>query len=154
MKTYYNEYAHTNHAKWLSETFHIVPSALGELVANILGYVGGGLYNCPIDLRKVDWTRQTFIEVVWSGDLTNWDDSSLSRLWVLCHRNMVRIQIGATVTESFERNDYGGEPIVSHTPELLLGFHKRETREGSLMDRLPDCEDMIKDIDDDFERVK
>ena len=100
MKTYYHEYAHQNHANWLSETLKISPSALGKRVANVLGYVGGGLYNCPIDINKINWENQIYIDVPWKEELTNWDDSNLSRLWVLCHRNMLRVGISASIVKS------------------------------------------------------
>jgi hypothetical protein len=143
MKTYYHEYAHQNHAKWLSEQLKITPSTLGEKVANVLGYVGGGLYSCPIDINKIDWKNQKYIDVPWNEELTNWDDSDLSRLWVICHRNMLRVGIRSEATES---DDY-------ITPTLILSFYQRDTRKGSVMKRLPDCEDMIRDIDDDFMKV-
>jgi hypothetical protein len=150
MKTYYHEYAHDNHAKWLSELLKIAPSELGEKVANVLGYVGGGLYNCPIDINKIDWKNQMYIDIPWKEELANWDDSDLSRLWVLCHRNMLRVGIRADITKSEDHIDAVGEPY--EVPTLILSFYQRNTREGSVMNRLPNCEDMIRDIDDDFKR--
>ena len=149
MKTYYKEYAHKEHGQWLAEHLNITPSPLGIAVANILGYVGGGLYNCPINLKNTDWKHNFCIEVIWEGDLTNWDDSGLSRLWVLCHRKKIRVEIGATIVDSSYLDD-DDQHVSSHAPALNLVFHQRESREGGVMDRLPDCEDMIRDIDDDF----
>ena len=154
MKTYYDEYAHNNHGNWLRKQLNIVPSPIGIKVANLLGYVGGGLYNCPIDLKEVNWKNEDFIEVIWKKNLTNFDDSSLTRLWVLCHRNMIRVEIGAALHELPKDEDDDEYEEPQHSPEINLLFHRRTTREGYLSERMPDCEEMIRDIDDDFKEEK
>jgi hypothetical protein len=155
VKTQYNCYAHHNHGNWLRKNLHINPSPLGATVANILGYVGGGLYNSPIDLKKVEWTNTFIVSVIWKNNhLTNWDDFALSRLWVRCHREMIRVEISVgeyeEIPEDMDDDEYA-EP-VKHVG-LLLQFWQREKREGNVMGRLPDCEEMIRDIDDDFKDV-
>jgi len=159
VKTQYGEYAHNNHAAWLSGHLKIKPSPLGAKIANILGYVGGGLYNCPVDLRKTDWTNTFIIKVIWKNNhLTNWDDFALSRLWVRCHREMIRVEIGVGEYEEIppDLDDEGEYPQPGPTTYsgLELCFWQRESRTGLIQCRLPDCEDMIRDIDDDFKDVK
>ncbi|MEN6610904.1 MAG: hypothetical protein ABFC24_08675, partial [Methanoregulaceae archaeon] len=127
MKTYYHEYAHKNHAKWLRVTHGITPSPLGVNVANILGYVGGGLYNCPIDIRKIDWTNTFCIRVYWRRYLCNFDDFSLSRLWVLCHRNMVRVEIDAAEMATVPGEFSDPEDAPEKVPVLTFLFHQRGT---------------------------
>ena len=134
MKTYYHEYAHLNHAKWLEGHLRgVTISPIGKKVANLLGYVGGGLYNCPVKLNKVDWSHDFVITIVWSGTMANWDGFALTRLWVLCARLGLRVEIDAAAPGRLE-----------------ISFWQREGREGGVSERLPDCEALIRDVDDDF----
>lgn len=155
MKTYYTEYAHRRHENWLRDRLKVNLSPLGATVANILGYVGGGLYNCPVDIKKTDWTNTFIISVIWKNNhLTNWDDFALSRLWIRCHREKIRVEISVGEYEEIpgemDDDDYA-EPVKK--TGLILSFWQRETRTGLVQCRLPDCEDMIRDIDDDFKDV-
>jgi hypothetical protein len=66
-------------------------------------------------------------------DHADWDNCDLSKLWILCHRLMVRVEINPC------------------TPRhLKLEFWQRKTREGDISRRLPDCEEMIKLVDSEF----
>ena len=154
LHSYYREYAHTGHSNWLKGHLKINLSPLGAKVANLLGYVGGGLYNCPIDLKKINWASNRAIEVVWKNNhLTNWDDFTLSRLWICCHREMLRVEISVGEYEETPDNmddDEYADPVKYHA--LLLSFSQRQTRTGGTMDRIPDCEEMIGIVDSDFSR--
>lgn len=65
--------------------------------------------------------------------MANWDFMELSKLWILCHRKMVRFEISPC------------------NPQYLkLEFWQRRFRDGYISERLPNCEEMIKMIDDEF----
>ena len=131
-----NEYAHNCHWEWIQKMRpeHTM-SELGKEVANILGYVGRGIYNAPINHRKIDWEDPYVIEVCWSRSMANWDFPSLTELVIECHRRMIRVEIeGATVRR------------------IRMLFHQRTAREGSTTTRLPDIEEMIKRQDEFFGR--
>jgi len=126
-------YAHESHYMWVESRCKIACSPFGRKIANIIGYVGNGIYNAPIKPEKVDWDDEDYIVVNWGGDLTNWDNKSLSKLFVLCARQMIRFTI---------------EPSSPST--IKLSFWQREGRTGGISHCLPDAEDLIKDIDNDF----
>lgn len=150
MKTEYRHYANFDHAEWLEKNLVRQISPLGKKVANILGYVGGGLYNCPIDIEKISWQDNDFIEVPWQGRLSNFDGASLSRLWIRSHRELIRVEISTTVIGKIHDFDEDEEENPGKSYCLLLLFTQRESREGSIITSIPDCEKMIKDCDDDF----
>lgn len=122
-----NEYAHNDHWEWVQALQKDKPmSELGKTVANILGYVGYGIYNCPISHRRIDWTNDTWIIVNWSCPLSNWDFDNLTRLVLECHERLIRIEIkGATPNR------------------MQFIFHQRKSREGGTSTRLPTIEEMI-----------
>ena len=122
-----------DHADWVHRNTKQKMSDLGKTVSNILGYTGGGIYNCPINVRKTDWTDPFYISVMWGRYMSNWDFMELSRLWAVCHRKMIRVTINPC------------------TPtHLKLEFWQRSKRSGSISERLPDCEEIIKLIDSEF----
>lgn len=128
-------YANENHYKWVESNTGQKCSPLGRTVANVLGYVGRGIYNAPVNTDRVDWTDDYCLAVVWSGDMANWDQPRLSLLWVECHRRMLRVSIDGCAPG-----------------RLKLRFHQRQTREGGNCKRLPDCEEMIALIDSEWKR--
>ena len=129
----YKEYAHEEHYQWVESNNKIKCSELGKTVANIIGFVGGGIYNCPVNHRKTDYTDKYYIKVHWRQYMSNWDFSGLSLLWIICHRRKVRVSISAVA------------------PKILkLEFWQRRTRKGSMSERLPDCEEMIGMVDEMF----
>jgi hypothetical protein len=119
-------YAHNNHWQWVEGATGQEMSELGKNVANIIGFVGGGIYNAPIKAQSVDWTHPERIEVNWSGELCNYDFMTLSALWIACHRSIIRVSIS-----------------VATFGILKLKFWQRSQREGDIFKRLPDCEAMI-----------
>lgn len=127
-------YAHNEHYKWVEDYCKTKCSELGRQVANILGYVGGGIYNAPINPNKIDWTESHCISVNWTNSLSNWDKCELTELIIECHRRMVRVSIRPNM-----RN-------------LQLMFWQRNSRTGSISQRLPDIEDMVKMIDNHWGR--
>ncbi len=122
-----NEYANNYHWEWVQALNKDEPmSKLGKTVANILGYVGYGIYNCPISHRRIDWTDDYFIEVNWSNSLSNWDFDNLTRLILECHERFIRIELS------------GSSPR-----RMRMLFHQRKTRKGLISERMPTIEEMI-----------
>lgn len=60
---------------------------------NILGIVGNGIYNAPIDWKTVYWRPNTII-CSWYKGLGTFDFSELSRFVFLCHEARIRGYIG------------------------------------------------------------
>lgn len=129
-------YAHNNHWEWIAGNTRQPISDLGKAVANVLGYVGRGIYNAPINVDRVDWTDERYIVVTWSGPMANWDFPTLSLLWIECHRRMLRFELSACAPR-----------------RLKLEFWQRKSREGSTSARMPDCEEMIQMVDREFMRL-
>lgn len=121
-------YAHNNHYKWIEDSLEIKCSELGKDVANILGFVGKGIYNCPINHKKIDWSNTNYIDVTWRGSFSNYDFSKLTELIIECFYNLIRVSIKP---HSFEY--------------LKLQFHKRKTRNinAHMCEKLPTLEYMI-----------
>lgn len=65
-----------------------------QQVADILGIVGGGIYNAPILHEKIDW-REDQVSVTWKGhhDLATYDFGELTFLVFLCHEARIRVGI-------------------------------------------------------------
>lgn len=131
------EYAHNNHYKWIEKSLNIKCSNLGIDVSNILGFVGRGIYNCPINPAKTDWTHSDYIEVIWMGYFSNYDFSQLTELLIECFERMIRITINP---HSFRY--------------LKLQFWKRKTRDinSDIHLRLPTLEYMINTQNELFRR--
>ena len=131
------DYARMNHAGWIEQATGQKCSPLGREVANLLGFVGGGIYNAPVAHGNVDWTDPQMIAVVWSRELCNWDHPTLSLLWVECHRRKLRVEIEGVAPG-----------------RLRLRFWQRTTREGGMGERLPNCETVVRICDSMFDRQK
>ncbi|GJE01464.1 hypothetical protein [Methylobacterium isbiliense] len=88
-------------------------------VMNILGLVGGGIYNAPIPWDAVQWKGwgPDAMAVPWraSADLATFDGHGLTALVFLCHEARIRCSI----------RNHG----VNH---LLLCFWQREACGGSM----------------------
>ena len=119
-------YAHDNHHEWVERNCGVKCSELGKNVANILGYIGCGIYNAPINVEKVDWANERYIRVNWERGLSNYDGQALTDLVLVCHQKMVRISVS---------------PCNFHL--LKLEFWQRHQREGDVSRRLPTMQTML-----------
>jgi len=131
-----NHYAHNNHAAWLERSYGVKCSPLGSEVANVLGYIGNGLYNAPVKLARVDWAESRCIKINWytGHGLANFDFDELTKLVLECHLRLMRVEIKA-----------------SNCQYIGLFFSQRKTREGSDWDRMPSIEEMIERNSADWE---
>jgi hypothetical protein len=78
-----------DHAKWLESQLKVSLNPFQAKVADILGMVGSGLYNAPINPEKIQLFEKYFV-VTWRGQLATWDFDQLTRLVLLCHVARIR----------------------------------------------------------------
>ena len=128
-------YAHDKHYEWIELAYKVKCSDLGKQVANILGYVGQGIYNAPFKRDTVDWTNKEWIEVNWRKSMANWDGCALTNLIIECHRRMIRVSIQPNMRT------------------MKIMFSQRKSRTGSMIERLPDIEEMVKSQDEEWGRI-
>lgn len=111
--------------KWLMSAHKLTDdsiSQLGKDVADLLGDVFLGIYHLDQKaLARVDWKNDRWISFVYYGGLATVDGNELTRLIVLAHDRMMRVEIDGAA------NKY-----------LRLTFHQRHQREGGdFWDRCP-----------------
>src|SRR3954470_23682975 len=138
-------YENFDHAGWMQS--HIdserksrrrlpadLPEQLSDFqrrVVNIIGIVGGGIYNAPINVDKIDW-RYGFngISVIFQREMATWDFNQLTTLVFLCHEARIRCSLeGAgprAVRLSFWARVATGDIAVRHPnlDEALANFRK------------------------------
>lgn len=109
-----------DHARWVEENnkaanqvygkrraYKPAPETLSRFqakVMDILGMVGGGIYNAPINWEKVKWSaggRGMFVP--WrDGRMSTFDFYALTNLVLLCHEARIRCEIRAKAAGHFE----------------------------------------------------
>lgn len=115
-----------DHAGWVREQINgRVLSALGAKVADILGIVGGGIYNAPINVAKIDWSNDRFIDVKWRGQLATYDFGHLTTLVLLCHEARIRVSVEGC------------------GPQYMRLFFSQRQAEGSMSSRHPSIEQAV-----------
>jgi hypothetical protein len=104
-----------------------VLSPFHRAVFNILGIVGGGIYNAPIAWDAVRWIGWAHgIAIPWKSDLATFDFNGLTNLVFLCHEARIRCEI--------RPNGFHG---------LLLCFWPRQAK-GCLATRHPNLDEAVK----------
>jgi hypothetical protein len=101
-------------------------SPFHEKVMDILGIVGGGIYNCPISWDTIDWDCAGGITLIWRGSFATWDFAGLTRLVFLCHIARIRCDLSPC------------GPMM-----LRLTFHQR-SHEGGMAYRHPGLGEAVK----------
>lgn len=96
-------------------------------VMDILGMVGGGIYNAPISWDGVYWNHGGGMGVPWRGSaaFSTFDFDRLTRLVLLCHDARIRCEIQHNGPRGF-----------------LLVFHPR-SHEGRRGERHPSIEEAV-----------
>ncbi len=112
-------------AEWIRSALKKELSPLGVAVADLLGDVFAGIYHlADTELRKVDWDDTHFMLFYLVGrSLATFDSETLTKLVVLAHDRMLRVDISA-----------------AGRGKLELMFHLRASRTGDLMRRMPTME--------------
>jgi hypothetical protein len=92
-------------------------------VMDILGMVGGGIYNAPINWQKVVWSfGGRGMSVPWrDGRMATFDFYALTNLVLLCHEARIRCEVRAKSAGHFEltffqRSHEGG--IATRHPNI------------------------------------
>ena len=137
-------YATLDHAAWMQQEIErikqrkpirgkLLPSELSEFqkrVCNIVGIIGGGLYNAPINIEKINWDFGGGVSLYWTRELSTWDFSQLTLLVFLCHEARIRLQVeayGPRATKlSFWQRKATGDIAVRHPnlDEAVADFRK------------------------------
>ena len=108
---------------------HTPPEKLSTFqarVMDILGIVGGGIYNAPIGWTRVRWNVGGGIFVPWKRDhMASFDFHQLTNLLFLCHEARIRVEVGSNGPRG-----------------MLLAFHQR-SHEGGLSDRHPNITEAV-----------
>jgi hypothetical protein len=106
-------------------------SPFGVEVADVVGQVYLGIYHIQKAVLhdRVEWGDDRFIRIVIPGGVETYDFNVLTRLVVLCHDRMIRLEINPVA------RDY-----------LALCFTSRKSRTGNNFERMPYLEEHIKSI--------
>lgn len=87
----------TNHLDAKRKGYKPKPETLTEFqrkVCDILGMVGGGIYNAPITHEKIDWNfGHGGVSVTWRHPLSTFDFDELTKLVFLCHEARIRCSL-------------------------------------------------------------
>lgn len=103
-------YQFMDHAKWMEDnnaclnrsnakrkSWKRLPERLSEFqrkVCDILGMVGGGIYNAPIAHSTIDWDYGFHgVSVIWKHGMATFDYNELTALVFLAHEARIRCQI-------------------------------------------------------------
>lgn len=118
-------------ADWLIQCSTAIQiSDLGRRVADLLGEWYYGLYHMNGAILA-DWSTPNYIQIRHSGELSTFDNSSLTRLVLLAHREAIRVSI------SPRSNRY-----------LTLMFHPRQAADTAselrMYERHPSIEGAIR----------
>lgn len=99
---------------------------LQRKVFDILGIVGGGIYNAPIAWDAIQWKSWAHgFAVPWRNDLCTFDGPSLTLLVLLCHEARIRCEV----------RPHGFR-------HLLLCFWQR-SRDGGIGSRHPNIDEAV-----------
>lgn len=126
---------------WIKRQYKdVVLSELGTMVVQFLDKMWG-IHNCnKTSLGKVDWGNNTWIEVVIDKMMSTVDNNDLTRLVVIAHNMMLRVEMTGI-----------GPGYVK------LQFHQRSLRNlemGRYWDWCPSIEDHIARINKMYEPIE
>ena len=127
-------YQFMDHAEWMESNnralnrlnankrrYERLPEELSDFqkrVTDIVGMVGGGIYNAPIS-QKVDWQYGgTGVSFTWHREMATFDFSQLTMLVFLCHEARIRCQVESggprMLRISFWQRKATGDMAVRH----------------------------------------
>lgn len=139
-------YQFMDHADWVEKNNRALkrtrgrrcqhlPDALTEfqkIVCDILGMVGGGIYNAPINHENIQWDESYAhaIRVVWRHEMASFDFDELTKLVFLCHTARIRVAIDGCgphmIRLTFSERKAEGDIAVRHPnlAEAVAVFEK------------------------------
>lgn len=99
-------------ALWVEQQTGKPCSALGAVVAQVLGEVAGGIEKAPINPLKIDWQGKRQVEVIWKSPLASGCSSELAKLLICCGQRGLRLLLTAVapglMRMSFSMHTDGG----------------------------------------------
>jgi hypothetical protein len=126
------------HKGYLAAPEHLTP--FQRRAFDILGIVGGGIYNAPIAWEGVYWDAR-MISVPWRNGLGTFDFSGLTRLVFLCHEARIRAEISAKARQYIEihlserRHDGGMSRSHPNLDEAVAAFRAEFPADHSIVYR-------------------
>lgn len=122
-----NRAANENNAK--RKGWRVQPEAMNEFqrkVCDILGMVGGGIYNAPIAHEKIDWNYGWGgVSVIWKHGMATFDYNELTSLVFLCHEARIRCS------------------LESAGPKMIRLTFWQRTEAGSMAQRHPNIDEAV-----------
>jgi hypothetical protein len=132
-------YQRMDHAEWMEsnnaalnrsmgkrKNWKSLPEKLTEFqakVIDIVGMVGGGIYNAPIcSSERINWQYGfNGVSLTWDREMATWDFTQLTMLVFLCHEARIRCSIEAVAPRTmrmafFPRTHEGG--VARRHPNL------------------------------------
>lgn len=117
-------YAQMDHAGWLERNLKMTLTPFQKKVADIIGMVGGGIYNAPVSWKTAEF-HPKYVRIVWREELATYDFNGLTALVFLAHAARIRVSV------------QGCGPRYT---EIL--FHPR-THDGGMCKKHPDIDEAV-----------
>lgn len=100
-----SRYANMDHAGWLEDHLGRKFDRFQTRVVNIIGIVGGGIYNTPINWKSANWKfggRGVAVNWTCGNGFATWDFDMLTKLVLLAHAECIRVELEATAPRLFK----------------------------------------------------
>ena len=138
-------YYHYGHAEWMERQLGRSLSPFETQVIDIVGIVGGGIYNAPIYRKTIAWTfGPRTIALVWRQELATFDFGRLTKLVFLCHEARIRLELKACAPHRLrlifsERTDAPADWAEHHPnlDEAVAAFREELPANHRIVYRLP-----------------
>ncbi|MCA9980461.1 MAG: hypothetical protein KDD89_06505 [Anaerolineales bacterium] len=102
-------------------------SEVGRRAALFMDRMWGVHHLNTAKLKKVDWSNDYWVEMVYDRQLTTVDGDDLTKLVILAHQMLLRVSVEG----------------AAYRTNLRLVFHLRKNRDGNFADRCPHISDVV-----------
>lgn len=125
-----SRYANMDHGEWLEASLKRKLTPFQHRVVNLIGIVGGGIYNTPIKWQTAEFEFGIRgVAVKWrADDFATWDFDQLTKLVFLAHEERIRVSL---------------QPIA---PKYLRVMFFPRLADGSMATRHPNLDEAIADF--------